>query len=135
MQNMNMNFISLKNQTNNLSNYTKNVTAGNDPTISNSVLYSQIVRNTHHYKLSSLILPTLRLQNIDISGNKPVIFKISAQSNSDGFITYTSSDVNTLLFQGSIGIAFKPGQVTITARQDNTSIYFPASTTAIATIT
>jgi hypothetical protein len=55
-------------------------------------------------------------------------------TNSDGEITYTSSDVNIVVFQGTKGIILKPGQVIVTAFQDTTSVFHSAYATATITI-
>jgi hypothetical protein len=148
MQNMNFYFISPKNQTQNLSNYSKNVTGGNDPTISKAMRYSQKVRNTRYSVLSVLKPPTLQLQDFSFNttitiGNDPsmnvIIFPVRAYSNSPGAIRYISSDMHTLVFEGNIGI-IKPTdrtaiyKVTITALQEQTNIYQSASTNATVTI-
>lgn len=135
-----MSFIREKNQTQNLSNYSKLVTAGNDPKLSCRMAYSQNIRtkNALCLRTSTLISPILYLHNFIFqydSAKGPIIFTIDAQSNSNGYIIYTSSDVNILLFQGNTGIVLGTGQVTITATQQHTSLYRSASTTAIATIT
>jgi hypothetical protein len=150
---MKMNFISPKNQTQNLTNHSKLVTGGNDPSISCAMNFSQTLRHSNRY-CKFLIYPSIILNDITFTlqykedlifdydptikkfalQNKTIpiykTFTLNAISDSPGTITYKSSDTSILYIKGNNGVALKPGNVIITARQEKYGVYHSASTTA-----
>ena len=129
--------ISVINQQNS-ANYLRVATGGNDPSITRSMRYSQISRNTNRFKTYPIIYrPTIIFNNITQKYEPPYTFDLSdyVSSDSDGLFQFFSSNTRIASIYGSVVTIFSMGIVTVTAVQDATSVYSNLYANAVLTIT
>ena len=132
-----MNTVSHKNRSQNINNYSKLTTSGNNPKISSRATYSHNMRNARKTS-SGFITPELTLEDqffVFDDEEIPVhTFILDAQTDSPGEIFYKSSNESIILVKGNVASILGTGQVIIYVIQNRYQKMDFAKTQALFTV-